>query len=89
MDLKDKELAGTKLTLDQKVAEANEWVKKYHELEARLASLGETSELSRQAELYLKDLKLEKAEAALLELTKRGRTDRPGGSPSLQPCADL
>ncbi|MBA2487392.1 MAG: tetratricopeptide repeat protein [Nitrospira sp.] len=71
LDRKDKELGETQLTLEQKVAEANEWIRKYHELETRLAALGETSELSQQAERYFKNLELEKAGAVLDELIKK------------------
>src|ERR1019366_4931584 len=55
------ELAGKNLQLADKVREADEWTARYKELEARLSAAGDDNVLSRQAEEYLHEGKLEKA----------------------------
>ncbi len=53
------------LQLGDKIREANEWATKYKELEGRLIKAGHDSTLSRQAEKYLHEGKLDQAGAVL------------------------
>jgi Tetratricopeptide repeat len=53
------------LELQEKIREAEEWTRKYHELSQRLAEAGKDSELARQAEALLKEGKLEEVGALL------------------------
>src|SRR5580698_160663 len=55
----------TNLQLNDKINEANEWTRRYKELEVRLSQAGDDSELAHQAEEYLHQGELEKAGAIL------------------------
>src|ERR1035438_3584662 len=59
------ELSRKNLQLADKVREANEWTTRYKELEAQLRAADDDSGLSRQAEQYLHQGKLDKAGAIL------------------------
>jgi tetratricopeptide (TPR) repeat protein len=63
LDLKDKEVSATSLTLQDKITEANEWVARYRELETRLGRFSRTSELAGKAKELLKKGELEQAGA--------------------------
>jgi tetratricopeptide (TPR) repeat protein len=60
------------LELQEKIREADEWTRKYHELSQRLAEAGKDSELARQAEALLKEGKLEEAGALIDHLIETG-----------------
>src|SRR5271157_4141688 len=62
------ELDRKNLQLADKIREADEWTRRYKELEARLSEPGDDSVLSRQAEEYLHQGELEKAGAILDEI---------------------
>src|SRR5215468_10204230 len=47
------------LELTDKIREAEEWARKYHELEQRLATEGQESPLAQQAQALIKEGKLE------------------------------
>jgi hypothetical protein len=68
LDLKDRDLGEARRNLDDKIQEANEWARKYHELEVRFSSSGEINELSIQAEQALKSGDFVKAGAILDQL---------------------
>jgi tetratricopeptide (TPR) repeat protein len=55
------ELNRKNLQLADKTREADNWTKRYNELEARLSAAGDDSDQSRQAEEYLHEGELEKA----------------------------
>src|SRR5271165_2473592 len=59
------ELDRKNLQLADKIREADEWTRRYKELETRLSEAGDDSVLSRQAEEYLHQGELEKAGAIL------------------------
>lgn len=61
LKLLNTELSRKNLQLAEKIREADEWTKRYKELEARLNQSGDDSALSRQAEEYLHQGDLEKA----------------------------
>jgi len=56
------------LQLKDLVSEANRWAEQYHELERRLADAGDNAELSHQAEEYLHQGDLKKAEEILKQI---------------------
>ena len=58
-------LSRKNLQLADKIREADEWTRRYKELEAQLSAAGDDSVLSRQAEEYLHEGELEKAGAIL------------------------
>jgi tetratricopeptide (TPR) repeat protein len=60
------------LELQEKIREAEEWTRKYHELSQRLAEEGRDNELARQADALLKEGKLEDAGALLDRLIASG-----------------
>lgn len=62
--------------LSAKIAEANEWVDRYHELETQLHQTGANRELSKQAEEYVHQGDFEKAKAALDQLLKEDTNER-------------
>lgn len=57
--------------LNQKIQEANEWAEKYFELEKRLAEPTEDEQLSKEAEAYLHQGDLDKAQSILDGLLQR------------------
>jgi tetratricopeptide (TPR) repeat protein len=59
------ELVRTNKELATKIEEANEWVERYHELEARLSEPGPDSEAFRQAREYLHQGEFDKANEIL------------------------
>lgn len=61
LDEKDNELGKARRSLDEKIQEANEWIKKYKETEARLDEAGETNELAKRAKALLDQGELEQA----------------------------
>src|SRR5271165_6954018 len=62
------ELNRKNLQLVDKIREADEWTRRYKELETQLSAAGDDSVLSRQAEDYLHEGELEKAGAILDEI---------------------
>jgi hypothetical protein len=64
------QLAGKNQQLAAKIAEANDWVDRYHELEAQLRLAGANRELSKQAEDYVHQGEFEKARTVLDQLLK-------------------
>jgi tetratricopeptide (TPR) repeat protein len=68
----NEQLSEMKLDRDKAVQVADEWTKRYKELEAQLSAAGDDSVLSRQAEEYLHEGELEKAEAILRKLVNSG-----------------
>jgi len=62
-----------KLDRDKAVQVADEWTTKYKELETQLRAAGDDGVLSRQAEEYLRQGELEKAEATLKQLVSSGK----------------
>jgi tetratricopeptide (TPR) repeat protein len=60
------------LELQEKIREAEDWTRKYHDLSQRLAEAGKGDELARQAEALLKDGKLEEAGDLIDRLIKSG-----------------
>jgi tetratricopeptide (TPR) repeat protein len=60
------------LQLGEKIKEADEWARKYHELSQRLAEAGQDNELARQAHALLREGKLEDAGALLDRLIESG-----------------
>ena len=60
------------LELQEKIREAEEWTRKYHELSQRLAEEGRDNALARQAEVLLKEGKLEDAGALLDRMIASG-----------------
>jgi tetratricopeptide (TPR) repeat protein len=75
LDLKDKDLGETRKTIDEKIQDANEWARKYRELEARFLSANETNELSIQANQSLQNGDFVTAGARLDELLTRQEGD--------------
>ena len=75
------QLAKKDQQLTAKIAEANEWVDRYHELEAQLKAAGSNRELSRQAEEYVHQGDFEKAKEILDRLLKEdaNEVDRIAG----------
>lgn len=71
LDLKDKELGTTKNSLADKIKEAEDWAKRYRELEARLAAQGSEDTLAQQAKEALKKGDLEQAGALLDQVLNR------------------
>ena len=63
------------LELQEKLQEAEEWARKYRELEQRLAAESKENELARQAEILLKAGRLEKAGAILDRLLESGERE--------------
>jgi tetratricopeptide (TPR) repeat protein len=59
------ELGRTRLQLADKIREANEWARRYKDLESQLNEARDNTELSHQAEEYLHEGELEKAAAIL------------------------
>jgi tetratricopeptide (TPR) repeat protein len=71
LDLKDKDFRETRENLSDKIKEANEWARKYRELQTRLIELGETNELSTEAERFLQNGEFEKAATILDQLLEK------------------
>jgi tetratricopeptide (TPR) repeat protein len=71
LDLKDKDLGTTKRSLVDKIKEAEDWAKRYHELEDRLAAQGSEDTLAQQAHEALEKGNLERAGALLDEILQR------------------
>src|SRR5208337_2137939 len=69
------ELQRKNLKLEEKISEADEWTKRYKELEEQLSRAGDQNALSRQAEEYLHAGKLEKAEAVLRRAAESGEKE--------------
>jgi len=67
------QLSSKNLQLADKIREADEWTTRYKELETQLSAAGDDSVLSRQAEEYLRQGELEKAEATLKQLVNSGK----------------
>jgi tetratricopeptide (TPR) repeat protein len=65
------ELDRKNLRLADKVHEADPWTVRYKELEERLSAAGDDSELSRQAEEYLRQGELDKSRAILDQIISR------------------
>ncbi|MDR4469547.1 MAG: tetratricopeptide repeat protein [Nitrospira sp.] len=61
LDQRDNELGQARQSLDAKIKEANDWISRYNDLEARLAGLSETSELAKQAKALLDRGELQQA----------------------------
>jgi Tfp pilus assembly protein PilF len=72
LDIKDKELKSKERTIQDKIQEAEEWARKYRELEERLSNEGEDSTLARQAKELLQEGKLDEAGALLDKLLDSG-----------------
>ena|ERR1700674_1633942 len=68
LDKKDREIAGSGNLLAQRIQEANDWAKKYHELEQRLATAEDDSEVSEKARSLIKAGEFERAGALLDQL---------------------
>lgn len=64
------QLASKNQQLSAKIAEANQWVDRYHELETQLRQTGANQELSKQAEEYVHEGEFEKARSVLDQLLK-------------------
>jgi tetratricopeptide (TPR) repeat protein len=71
LDLKDKELGTTRLSREEKIKEAEDWAKRYRELEARLAAQGAEDTLAQQAKAALEQGDLNRAGELLDEILKR------------------
>jgi tetratricopeptide (TPR) repeat protein len=65
LDVLSTELDRTNAQADERVRQANEWAEKYKQLEKRLEDAGETSELSRQAQDFLRKGQFAQAGAVL------------------------
>lgn len=68
------ELNKKNLQLDDKISEANRWAARYKELEARLAQSIDDTDLSRKAEKYLHEGKLDKAGELLDRILPKERS---------------
>src|SRR6202521_5742818 len=68
LDKKDREIAGSGNLLAQRIQEANDWAKKYQELEQRLATAEDDSEVSEKARSLIKAGEFERAGALLDQL---------------------
>lgn len=68
LDRLNKELNRKQLQLSEKIKEANQWATRYKELERQLAQVPGESELSQEAEKYLKQGDLENAGSVLDQL---------------------
>jgi hypothetical protein len=60
------------LELQDKIREAEEWTRKYHELSQRLAEEGKDNALARKAQALFREGKLEEAGALLDQLLESG-----------------
>lgn len=67
------ELNRRNLQLADRIREADEWTKRYKELEARLSQAGDDRVLARKAEGYLRQGELEKAGNILDQILRSGR----------------